>query len=502
MAVFPKTVMEVALSDTLYRRLAEDLARQIEEGIFAVGDRIPSIRAQSRRLGVSLDTVQSAYTLLESWRLVESRPQSGFYVRYRESHAHGQPVMSGAVGDPTPVAIRNEATVVLQRCQAPGILNLGAAIPAPDFLPIRQLQRIVGGIARRRMEEAAMAVFSPGLEALRSEVAKRMADAGCHVPAQQIVITNGCQEALSLCLRTVARPGDTIAIESPAFVGVLQAIESLGMKALEIPSHPQTGMSLEALELALEQWSVAACVVVTGNSNPLGATMPEANRERLVTMLAERDIPLIEDDEFGDLNYDGSRPRAAKAFDEHGLVLYCSSVSKSIASGLRIGWCSPGRWEDSMEFLQAFSSVSSSTLSQLVVAEFMASGGYERHVRKIQSAYAEQVRRFQAAVASWFPPGTSMSRPNGGYVLWVGLPGGSDAGVLHRIALAEGIGIVPGHLFSASGKYRDHLRLNCAVPWSERVQEAVLLLGRLARDCPAGNGSGTDSGLTRRGNCA
>lgn len=490
MVDFSPTVMEAVVGDTLYRRLAQDVARQIEDGIFVVGDRIPSIRAQARRLGVSLDTVQSAYALLESWRLIESRPQSGFYVRVRQRELHSPPPMSQGISDPTAVSIRNEATVVLQRCQTPGVLNLGAAIPAPDFLPIRQLQRIVGGVARRRMHEAAMAVFSPGLEALRIELAKRMADAGCHVPPDEIVITNGCQEALSLCLRTVARPGDTIAIESPAFVGVLQAIESLGMKALEIPCHPETGMSLEALELALDQWPVAACLVVTGNSNPLGGSMPEPNRERLVEMLAERRIPLIEDDEFGDLNYDGSRPRVAKAFDRRGLVLYCSSVSKSIASGLRVGWCSPGRWEGSMEFLQAFSSVSSSTLSQLVVAELMSGGGYDRHIRRIRAAYAEHVRLFQGAVMDWFPAGTTLSRPRGGYVLWVGLPEGADGGLLHSQALAQGVGVMPGHLFSASGKYRDHLRLNCAVPWSTRVQEALMLLGQLAR-----NGGGQPAGV-------
>ena len=470
------------MTETLYRRIADDIARRIEDGAYQPGDRIPSIRKLSQQIDVSLVTVQNAYTLLESWRLIESRPQSGFFVRHRPATGTAEPSMAEDLSLPTAVAIRNLATEVLQRCQRPGIVNLGTAVPAPEFLPTKQLQRIIGRLARHHMQEAVIAIFSPGLEALRHEVARRMADAGCHVSLREVVITNGCQEALSLCLRTIAEPGDTIAIESPAYIGLLQAIESLGMKALEIPTHPQHGISLEALELALSQWPVKACAVVTSNSNPLGASVSEENRQALVAMLAEREIPLIEDDEFGDLNYDGTRPRSAKSFDEKGLVLYCSSVSKSIASGLRVGWCSPGRWENSVEFLQAFSSVSSSTLSQMAVAEFMASGGYDRHVRRIRSAYAEQVRRFAGAVGRHFPRGTTVSRPKGGYVLWVGLPGDVDTLALHEHALEAGIGIIPGHLFSASGNYRNFIRLNCALPWTERTEDALIALGRLARD--------------------
>jgi DNA-binding transcriptional MocR family regulator len=468
------------MPDILYRRVANELARQIEEGAYQPGDRIPSIRRQAQQLDVSLATVQNAYELLESRRLIESRPQSGFYVRHPVHADTHEPPMADDLSLPTTVTIRNEATEVLQRCQGEGILNLGTAIPSPDFLPMKQLQRTIGRVARQHMDEVVMALFSPGLETLRREVAKRMADAGCHVSPQEVVITNGCQEALNLCLRTVAEPGDTIAIESPAYVGLLQAIESLGMKALEIPTHPQDGVSLEALELALNQWDVRACAFVTANSNPMGASMPDENKRRLVEMLAEREIPLVEDDEFGDLNYNGTRSIAAKSFDEKGLVLYCSSVSKSIASGLRIGWCSPGRYENSIEFLKSFSSVSSPTICQLAVAELMTSGGYDRHVRRIQGAYSEQVQRFASAIGRYFPQGTTVSRPRGGYVLWVGLPGAVDTKRLHERALAEGIGIIPGHLFSASGNFRGFLRLNCAVPWSDRVERALITLAHLA----------------------
>lgn len=467
------------MNETLYQRIADDLGLQIAEGTYRPGDRIPSIRSLARQLGVSLATIQNAYDLLESRHLIESRPQSGFYVRHNMQPRTSEPPMADDLALPTTVSVRNAATQTLQRLQHPGVLDLGTAIPSPEFLPLKQLQRALGRVTRRRMHEVVMAMFSPGLEELRHEVARRMGDAGCHVSPREVVITNGCQEALNLCLRTVARAGDTIAIESPAYVGLLNAIEALGMKALEIPTHPRDGISLDALELALAQWDVRACAVVTANSNPLGASMPDENKRRLVTMLAERDIPLLEDHEFGDLNFDGTRATAAKAYDQKGLVLYCSSISKSIASGLRVGWCSPGRWENSVEFQKSFSSVSSPTICQLAVAHLLASGGYDRHLRRICGAYSEQVQRFSAAVSRFFPAGTTVSRPRGGYILWVGLPPEVDAQLLHERALGKGIGVIPGHLFSASGNYRNFIRLSCAVPWTEAVEDALITLAHL-----------------------
>ncbi|MFG1490580.1 PLP-dependent aminotransferase family protein, partial [Oceanospirillum sp. HFRX-1_2] len=350
-------------SHTLYQQIADELARQITEGIFQPGDKLPSIRKLSQQRSVSIATVQSAYEQLELQHLIESRPQSGFYVRQPITPNYSgtlsdksgisrmvSPFGSDSAGNapscelptpnqhtdlslPTAVSIKQSASEVLRRCQQPELINLGTAIPSPDFLPVKQLQRIMGSLVRKRMDEVVVAVFPPGLEELRNQIAKRMAESGCHVAASEIVITNGCQEALTLCLRAVAQPGDVIAIESPAFVGLLQTIESLGMKALEIPTHPQKGISLEALQLALQQWPVKAVALVPTHNNPLGFTMPDEHRRELLELLEPLNIPVIEDDLFGDLDYSGNRTPAIKAYDEDGLVLYCSSVSKSIASG-------------------------------------------------------------------------------------------------------------------------------------------------------------------------
>ncbi|WP_417594052.1 PLP-dependent aminotransferase family protein [Oceanospirillum sp.] len=502
-------------NQTLYQQIADELARQITEGIFQPGDKLPSIRKLSQQRSVSIATIQSAYEQLELQHLIESRPQSGFYVRQPVTPTYGGtlseksgisrmlPPFGSEAGQscelptpdqhtdlslPTAVSIKQSASEVLRRCQQPELINLGTAIPSPDFLPVKQLQRIMGSLVRKRMDEVVVSVFPPGLEELRNQIAKRMAESGCHVAANEIVITNGCQEALTLCLRAVAQPGDVIAIESPAFVGLLQTIESLGMKALEIPTHPQKGISLEALQLALQQWPVKAVALVPTYNNPLGFTMPVEHRRKLLTLLKPLSIPVIEDDLFGDLDYSGNRTPAIKAYDEDGLVLYCSSVSKSIASGLRVGWVSGGRYQQHIEFLKSFSSVGTSTLSQMAVAEFMANGGYDRHLRRIQAAYARQVQLMGEAVSRWFPEGTTLTRPMGGYILWVGLPGKVDTFQLHHRALEQGIGIMPGKLFSARDHYQNFLRVNCAIIWDEQVDNAVRCLGELAQELLATEG--------------
>ena len=307
-----------------------------------------------------------------------------------------------------------------------------------------------------------------------------MADAGCQLAPDDIVVTGGCQEALSLALRAVANPGDIIAIESPTFYGLLQVIDSLGMRALEIPTDPNHGMSLDALALAIEQWPVRACVVVPNFSNPLGYCMPPARKQALVSVLARHDIALIEDDVYGELGFSAPRPEAAKAWDEDGRVLYCSSFSKTLAPGLRVGWIAPGRYRERIEYLKYVLNLASPTLPQLAVAEFLERGGYDRHLRQVRGDYARQIARMIQTVGKTFPEGTRVTQPAGGFVLWVELPSGSDAMRLYRQALAERISIAPGPMFSATQKYGNFIRLNCAQPWDERMERAMVTLGRLA----------------------
>ncbi len=390
------------------------------------------------------------------------------------------PAISRPTVKPVPVTGQELVLRLVQAANEPDFVQLGAAVPAPDFLPTRAIQRALSAAARAGGANLATYQFPPGSPQLRRQIARRMAYAGCQVAPDEIVITSGCQEALILALRAVAGPGDVVAIESPSFYGLLQAIDSLGLKALEIPTDPATGISLEALELALEKWPVRACALTANFSNPLGGIMPVEKKQALVALLARHDIPLIEDDIYGDLGFEGERPQALRAFDETGGVIYCASFSKTLSPGLRVGWMVPGRWREQVEYLKYVTSLAAPTLSQRAVADFLHHGGYDRHLRQVRGAYARQVALMTRAVGKYFPAGTRVTQPRGGFVLWVELPGQLDALSLCQRALEQRISIAPGPVFSASGKYRNCIRLNCAQPWNDALDHAMMRLGRMA----------------------
>jgi len=464
----------------LYQKTADAIAKLIERGTLRPGQRIPSVRRLSIQYRVSISTVLQAYQKLESRGLIEARPQSGYYVKLRLRPAPPEPAMSSPRGLPKAVSISEQVMRVVQAARDPRIVPLGAAVSSPDFLPMRQLNRILGQMARLHPRLSHAYDFPPGSELLRIQVARRAMEAGCVLGPEEIVTTCGAQEAINLCLRAVTKPGDTVAIESPTFYGILQSIEALHLRALEIPTHPRTGICLDALNAALRSSAVKVCLFSPNFNNPLGSCMPDASKQQLVKMLAERDIPLIEDDIYGELVFGAVRPKAAKSYDKRGLVMLCSSFSKTLAPGYRVGWVAPGKFQADVERLKFVNTIGTATVPQLAVAEFLANGGYDRHVRRIRRIYAEQVEHMTEAISRHFPAGTRVTRPAGGFVLWVELPAGCDAMDLHDAALSEKISIAPGPIFSASGKFKNCFRLNCGLPWSPELEKAVATLGKLA----------------------
>jgi DNA-binding transcriptional MocR family regulator len=463
----------------LYRRVADRIAGLIGSGTFGPGDRIPSVRRMSRQLTVSQATIVEAYRLLEDRGLVEARPQSGFYVR--PSAAPTPRLRRTASGrSATKLDIGDLTLRYLRECGRADLVPLGAAVPDSSFLPVAKLNRVLARVVRLRAGTSAAYDPLPGHAKLRAQVARRALEAGCVLEPEEIVTTSGAQQALGLCLRAVTRPGDTVAIESPTYYGLLEVLGALHLRALEVATDPHDGICLEALAEALDRQSVAAVALVPSFGNPLGHCMPDDARRRLVELLAARGVPLVEDDVYGELPFEGSRPKACQAFDRQGLVLLCSSFSKTIAPGFRVGWAAPGRFRDAVERLKFATSVAAPTPTQMAVAEFLADGGFDRHVRRMRRTYRDLVCRISCAVAEAFPAGTRISRPAGGHVLWIELPPGTDSVRLHDQALHEGIGVLPGPLFSAAGRYRNFIRLNCAVPWTPPVADAIRTLGRLA----------------------
>ena len=467
----------------LYEDIAEHLINLIRQEHYCPGDKLPSIRKLASYKKVSVATVQRAFELLEDRRLIETRPKSGFYVRMpvEPEIQTSQFKQQLTPLSPEQVKIHELASDIFHRCDHPDVMNLGTSYPAPYYYPVKQLQRLSAKVIKEQMDKVVEVHFSPGVDLLRKSLAKRLGEAGCRIKAEELIITNGCLEALSICLRSVAKPGDTIAIESPVFVGLLQLIESMGFKALEIPCHPTQGLSLPALELALEQWKIKAVAIVPTFSNPLGSNMPEKNREQLVNMMAEKNVPLIEDDLFADLAFDGSTTKPCKAFDKKGLVLYCASASKAIASGFRVGWIAPGAFYQKVEYYKTFTNISAPNFAQLVMAEFLQSGRYDRHLRQMRTLLAQQIYKFQQWIKAYFPPDVHFSHPQGACVLWVDLGKQIDALEFHQLAVEQGIGIIPGQLFTTGNKYDHFIRINCACDPALPLEQAMQTLGELAK---------------------
>jgi len=470
----------ISRKETLYETLADELHHLIQAGTLRPGDRLPSVRRMGQQKGLSLTTVLQAYRLLEDRGMIEARPQSGYYVRLTVAPLPvlPEPLSPPVLPDPEHVQVDELVMRVVRDAMRPGLVQFGAALPAPELLPTTRINRILARVARESANTTQMAGLPEGMLELRTQVARRALDLGCALEPDEFVITNGCAEAIYLALQVTCRPGDLVAVESPTYFGILQALEAQGLRALEIPTHARDGISLDALSFALENHPIRAVVAITNYSNPLGCCMPEENKRALTELLARFQVPLIEDDIYGELAFNGLRPGVAKQYDQKGLVLLCSSFSKDISPSYRVGWIAPGRYRARVEQLKMASNIATAILPQLAIARFLESGGYDRHLRTIRRAYSQKVSQMVQAVLRYFPEGTRVSSPAGGFVVWVQLPGEVDSLALYQRALAAGITLAPGYIFSATPKYRSFIRLNAAY-MSFAGERALARLGEM-----------------------
>lgn len=464
-----------------YQELADRMAELIRQGTYPPEKRIPSIRQMSQQQGVSISTVLQAYYLLEDQGLIEARPQSGYYVRARAAERLPEPEMSSPGRDPSQVSLHELVMMLMRDSLNPNLVQLGAALPNPEFLPIRKINRIIANLSRQGNAETHQYQLPPGLEALRSQIARRAVNSGCSLSPGDILITSGGIEAIDLCLHAVCKPGDIVAIESPMYFGTLQALEVHGLRALEIPTHPRDGISLEALEFAIEHNPIRAVLVISNFNNPLGSQIPDEKKKELVNLLAHHDIPLIENDVSGEIYFDEKRPLVCKAFDKKGLVMLVSSFSKDISPGLRVGWVAPGRFRAELEWLKFTVSAASPTLPQMVISEFLASGGYEHHLRSMRREYARNVDLLSSAVMRYFPAETRVTRPTGGFVLWAQLPENVDSLELYKLSLQGGITLAPGYVFSPTQQFPNFIRLNAA-EFNYATERAVEQLGGMIKE--------------------
>ena len=466
---------------TLYHDLAEKTAALIAEGVLRPGDRLPSVRQTCRIHGIAPVTVTQAYHLLESRGLIEARPKSGYFVRARLGQSLPEPEMTRPVGHSTQLAVSDFIFEILDSVKDPAVVPLGSSFPSPYLFPLDKLGRFLAAAARHLDPQSTITDLPPGNDELRRQLSLRYLAHGASVSPAEIVITSGAMEGINLCLQAVTRPGDLIAIESPTFYAGLQASERLGLKVIEIPTHPREGISLTALEDALRHHPIKACLFMLNFANPTGSLVPDERRKALVELLDRHDVPLIEDDVYAELHFGPHAPLCSKAVDPNGRVMHVSSFSKCLAPGYRIGWVAAGRYTDAVQRQKLASSIATTVPVQIALADYLKQGGYENHLRHLRRSLAAQEALLVEAVEAHFPEGTRLARPQGGYFLWLELPEQTDSLKLFQMALAQGISIAPGPIFSPTQRFRNCIRLNYGSPWDEAAEKAMETLGRIVR---------------------
>ena len=461
---------------TRYENLATLLAERIEQGLYRHGEKLPSVRNLSQEHGVSISTVQQAYQVLENLQLITPQPRSGYFVAPRKAKPP-VPAISRPVQRPVDVTQWDEVLTLLDARSDKEMLNFGGGAPDISQPTLKPLWREMARLVQHNQCDILSYDALQGRRELREQISRLMVDGGTVVDPEDIVITNGCHGALSIALLSVCKPGDIVAVESPSYYRTMQLLRGFGIKVMEIPTDPETGISIEALELALEQWPIKGVILVPSCSNPQGSIMPDARKKAILSLAQRHDIVIFEDDIYGELVTDYPRPRTIKSFDIDGRVLLCSSFTKSVAPGLRVGWIVPGRYRDRVLHMKYAAIGSTVPTNQLAMAAFIRDGHYHRHIRRMRQFYQQHLETYTCWIRQYFPCGICVTRPKGGYMLWVELPEGVDMLCVSRQLCRLKIQIAPGSLFSASGKYRNCLRINCALPLTERYREAISKLG-------------------------
>lgn len=463
----------------------EEVIQKIEKSMsnlgLKAGDRLPSVRKLSAELSVSINTVFQAYAILEARGIIFSKPKSGYYIHTTTAHKLSNPIDENYIPLPSTVEVSSMATAMMKNALEYGIINFSILAPINELLPITKLNKAVQASLKEHSNESYQYPLVEGHPRLLKQIVRRTLNWNQHISQDKILVTNGCMEAINLCLDSLTKPGDIIAVESPTYHGILQSLEARGLKALEIATDSITGLVLADLTRALDTNMVTACIFMPACHHPLGAMMPEDNKIKLVQLLAERGIPLIEDDSLGELYFSAHRPLPAKAYDTTDNVLYCSSFSKSLAPGFRVGWVSAGKYHAQLLKLKFGSNIATTGLLQDAIGRYLETGQYESHLKKMRHAMQSQIIRYAAAIDQYFPENTRISTPNGGLSLWIELPEEVDALQLQRNAITAGIGICPGHIFSTLTIYHHYIRINCCPLWNIKIENSIQSLGRLSQ---------------------
>ena len=467
--------------DHLYMQVSDGIEKMIAEEVLQIGDKLPSVRVLSEEYGISMGTAFQAYYHLEGRGLIESRPKSGYYVRFNHHRFPELPHLTEPTTVSHEVSVKEMIASIYTDIAATGITNFALAVPDASLLPAAKLNKSVMYALRNHKDHCITYEHTQGNVELRKQIARLSFNWGGKIKPDELIVTSGCLEAITLCLRAVTSPGDTVAVECPTYFGIYQAIESLGLKVVEIPTDPVTGVDLIQLEKAFKKFPVKICVLVPHYNNPLGSCMPEENKKKLVELITKHNIPLIEDDIYGELYFGKTRPRPCKFYDTKGMVMHCSSLSKSLAPGYRIGWVIPGKFFDAVKQMKRIQNISGPTLTQAAMAHYLVHGRYEYHLKNLRKALHTQCLRYVQAIINYFPEDSKVSRPHGGFILWLELNKKVDSFKLRTEAMKQNISIVPGKIFSGSHTFSNCIRICFGKPWNDDVDHGLMQLGKLIK---------------------
>ena len=467
--------------DHLYMQVSNGIEKMIAEEVLRIGDKLPSVRVLSDEYGISMGTAFQAYYHLEGRGLIESRPKSGYYVRFNHRRFPELPEIIQPDAISHDVSVKEMINSIYADIVTTGGMNFALAVPDHSLLPSAKINKSVVYALRNNKDHCINYENTQGNIELRKEIAKLSFNWGGKVKPDEVVVTSGCLEAIIMCLKAITSYGDTIAVECPTYFGIFQAIESLGLKVVEISSDPVTGLDLDSLQKAIKKFPVKACVVIPNFNNPLGSCMPEENKKKLVEIITTHNIPLIEDDIYGELYFGKNRPKTCKYYDKKGLVMHCSSFSKSLAPGYRTGWAIPGKFLEEVKQVKRMQNISCPTITQAAMAHFLKNGRYEYHLKNLRKALHTQSLRYVQAIIKYFPADTKVSRPHGGFILWLELNKKVNAFKLRTEAMKHNISIVPGKIFSSSCNYSNCVRISFGKPWSDDVDYGLMILGKLIK---------------------
>jgi len=477
-------LLDKAAPEFLYQQVIEFVVRQEKTGALRPGDKLPSLRKLSRQLEISVPTVKQAYIELERQGTISARPQSGYYMKAKQARTLMPMRAKWACCEPVEVKCRSLIEQVYEAVHLPDTIALGISNPVNAHPPDKALARLMRSVLSRVSEKAVSYGPVNGDPKLRLNIAFRYQEQGIDINHDDIVITNGAQEALSIALQCVAQRGDIIAVESPCYFGLIELIESLGMKALEVYTCTENGVCVTELEKVIKEHPVKVCLFSTAINNPLGSMMTNEQRQKIVKLIEKYNIPLIEDEVYSDIYFTEQRPIPAQLYSEKGLVMTCSSFSKTAAPGYRVGWLLPGKFEEQAKRIKRAQSCSTSMLPQWTLSDYLMSGEYDRHLQVLRKTLRYNCERMRALVAEYFPKEVCISKPQGGSVLWIRCRSHVDTSKIFHNAIAKGISFAPGQVFSPSGKYKNFMRISYGVQWCEGIEQAVMSIGSLVHEYP------------------